>query len=156
MRPTRADADEAGGLRPDLAERQRGAPARILLVDDDSETREVLRDYLLDSGYEVQVAADGNQACATLVRFIADLVITDLEMPGMDGLQLIRWLRTARASCSILLVTGRTDQELQLCRFGKLAGFECMHKPIDVDELGHTVERLTSSGYGAAESSVGR
>jgi DNA-binding response OmpR family regulator len=127
------------------------------LVDDDGETREVLRDYLVDCGHEVQVAANGSQACATLARFSADLVITDLEMPGMDGLQLIRWLRKARAGCSILLITARSDRELQLCRFGKLAGFECMPKPIDVEELGHTVERLTSSGYGGvAESSAGR
>jgi DNA-binding response OmpR family regulator len=127
-----------------------------LLVDDDRETRELLREYFLDGGYEVEAAADGLEACAVLARFSAELVITDLEMPGMDGLQLIRWLRAARPSCGIVLVTGRTDRELQLCRFGKLAGFECMRKPIDLDELGHRVERLTSGGYDAAESSLGR
>jgi len=123
-------------------------------VDDDAETREVLRDYLLDGGHEVRVAADGSQACAALARFEADLVITDLEMPGMDGLQLIRWLRKSRPSCAILLVTGRTDRELQLCRFGRLAGFECMRKPIDVDALSLTVGRLTSPGQGKAGSSA--
>jgi len=125
-------------------------------VDDDRETRELLRDYFLDAGHEVEVAADGSEACAILARFRAELVITDLEMPHMDGLQLIRWLRTARPSCAVVLVTGRTDQELHLCRFGKLAGFECMQKPIDLDALGHTVERLMSSGYTAAERSVGQ
>jgi DNA-binding response OmpR family regulator len=136
------------------AGRQRGARARILLVDDDAGTREVLRDYLLDAGYEVQLAADGSEACAALACFAANLVITDLEMPGMDGLQLIRWLRRTRPSCPILLATGRTDRELQLCRFGRLAGFECMRKPIDVDELGQAVERLTLIDHGGAGSSV--
>jgi len=146
MRPTRAEPDEPGSLP--AAPRQ--PRPRILLVDDDGETRELLRDYLGDSGYEIQVAADGKQACAVLGRFVPDLVITDLEMPGMDGLQLIRWLRKERPRCAILLVTGRTDRELQLCRFGRLAGFECMHKPIDVDDLGRVVERLTSPEHGAA------
>ena len=145
-----------GEAGPPPGDRRGGVPARILLVDDDGETRELLRDYFLDGGYEVEAARDGGDACAVLARFRADLVITDLEMPGMDGLQLIRWLRKARPRCPILLVTGRTDRELHLCRFGKLAGFECMRKPIDLDDLGHTVERLTSPGHAAARSSVGR
>jgi CheY-like chemotaxis protein len=127
---------------------------RILLVDDDEETRDVFRDLLADAGYEVMVAANGTEACRTLAGFRADLVVTDLEMPGMDGLQLIRWLRTARPSCSILLVTGRSDRELQLCRFGRLTGFECMQKPLDVDRFGQTVQRLTSSVYRGAERSM--
>lgn len=128
--------------------------SRILLVDDDGETRELLRDYLTDSGYEVMVAADGQRACKVLSSFDADLVVTDLEMPTMDGLQLIRWLRRWRPGCAILLVTARSDRELQLCRLGRQAGFECMNKPIDVDRLGQTVERLTSSAYREAERTV--
>lgn len=125
-----------------------------MLVDDDEETRELLRDVLADAGYDVMVAADGVAACRVLAAFRADLVVTDLEMPGMDGLQLIRWLRSARPSCSILLVTARTDRELQLCRFGRLAGFECMRKPLDVDRFGQTVQRLTSPAYRETERSV--
>lgn len=125
-----------------------------MLVDDDADAREVFRDLLADAGYDVMVAADGAEACRTLAFFRADLVVTDLEMPGMDGLQLIRWLRSARPSCSILLVTGRTDRELQLCRFGRLTGFECMQKPLDVDRFGQTVQRLASSAYRGAESTM--
>lgn len=129
-------------------------PTRILVVDDDEATRELLRDYLGDAGYDVAVAVDGRQACRVLGAFRADLVITDLEMPRMDGLDLIRWLRAERSTCPILLVTGRTDRELQLCRFGRRAGFECMTKPIDVERLGRAVERLTSSHYAEAESTI--
>lgn len=125
-----------------------------MLVDDDGETREVFRDLLAEAGYDVRVAEDGAQACRALAGFRADLVITDLEMPGMDGLQLIRWLRQSRPSCSILLVTGRADRELQLCRFGRLTGFECMQKPLDVDQFGETVQRLTSSAYHEVESTM--
>ncbi len=125
-----------------------------MLVDDDEGTRELLRDVLADAGHDVMVAADGAEACRALAVFRADLVVTDLEMPGMDGLQLIRWLRRARPSCSILLITARSDRELQLCRFGRLVGFECMRKPLDVDRFGQTVQRLTSPAYREAERSV--
>ncbi|HVV15818.1 MAG TPA: response regulator [Polyangia bacterium] len=130
--------------------------SRILLVDDDDLTRELLRDYFSDAGYEVMVAANGRRACEALAGFPADLVITDLEMPGMDGLELIRWLRRSRPACSILLVTARSDRELQLCRLGRQAGFECMRKPIEVDHLGQTVERLTSSEYRKAHRRMAR
>jgi DNA-binding response OmpR family regulator len=129
-------------------------PTRILLVDDDEETRVVLGEFLIDAGYDVKVAADGEQACLALDAFAADLVITDLEMPGMDGLQLIRWLRNGCWVCPILLVTGRGDRELQLCRVGRLAGFECMRKPIDVERLGEAVERLTSSAPRPAKDTL--
>lgn len=127
---------------------------RILLVDDDDETREILRDVLDDAGYDVRVAANGQQACRAMGSFQPALVITDLEMPRMDGLQLIRWIRRAGATCPILLVTARTDRELQLCRFGRLAGFECMRKPVDIDLFGETVHRLTSSVGRVGESTM--
>jgi DNA-binding response OmpR family regulator len=135
-------------------DRLRGS--RILLVDDDDLTRELLRDYFADAGYEVMVAPNGQRACELLAGFAADLVITDLEMPGMDGLELIRWLRRSRAGCAILLITARSDRELPLCRLGRQAGFECMRKPIEVDRLGQTVERLTSSGYREAHKAMAR
>ena len=131
-------------------------PTRILVVDDDEPTRELLRDYLSDAGYDVVVAADGRQACRALNAFRVDLVVTDLEMPVMDGLELIRWLRGAGPSCPIVLVTGRTDRELQLCRFGRRAGFECMTKPIDLEELGRTIQRLTSADHAGAENTIAR
>jgi two-component system chemotaxis response regulator CheY len=131
-------------------------PTRILVVDDDEPTRELLRDYLGDAGYDVVVAVDGRQACRALSAFNVDLVVTDLEMPVMDGLELIRWLRGARPSCPIVLVTGRTDRELQLCRFGRRAGFECMTKPIDVEQLGRAIHRLISPERAGAESTIAR
>jgi DNA-binding response OmpR family regulator len=131
-------------------------PTRILVVDDDEGTRELLRDYLSDAGYDVAVAVDGRQACRSLNAFRVDLVVTDLEMPVMDGLELIRWLRGAWPSCPIVLITGRTDRELQLCRFGRRAGFQCMTKPIDVEQLGRTIHQLTSPEDAGAEHTMAR
>jgi len=117
----------------------------ILLVDDDDETRELLRDFFGDRGYAVETAGDGVKALMRLTTFAADLVITDLEMPGMSGLELIRSLHAAKDQTPVLLVTARAERELPLRRLGRRAGFECLRKPLDLDALGKIVERMTAS-----------
>jgi DNA-binding response OmpR family regulator len=118
---------------------------RILLVDDDDETRELLRDFFDDRGYTVETARDGARALARLSTFSADLVITDLEMPGMSGLELIRSLHMARPECPVVLMTAREERELPLRLLGQRVGFECLCKPLDLDALGMIVERMTAS-----------
>lgn len=118
---------------------------RILLVDDDDETRELLGDFFGDRGYAVETAADGANALMRLATFAADLVITDLEMPGMSGLELIRSLHATKQQTPVLLITARGDRELELSWLGRHAGFECLRKPLDLDALGKTVERMTAS-----------
>jgi two-component system, NarL family, capsular synthesis sensor histidine kinase RcsC len=115
---------------------------RILLVDDDDETRELLRDFFDGRGYLVETADGGLHALARLDTFAADLVITDLEMPGMSGLELIRSLHAARPGFPVLLVTARAEREMPLRRLGRRAGFECLHKPLDLDALGQIVEQM--------------
>lgn len=117
----------------------------ILLVDDDAETRELLRDFFDDRGYAVETAGDGAKALSRLSTFMADLVITDLEMPGMSGLELIRALHAGHPECAILLMTARAEREVPLRRLGQRAGFECLRKPLDLDALEETVERLTAA-----------
>jgi DNA-binding response OmpR family regulator len=118
---------------------------RILLVDDDDETRELLRDFFDDRGYAVETAGDGAKALSRLATFAADLVITDLEMPGMSGLELIRSLHAAKPQCPVLLVTARAERELPLRRLGRRAGFECLRKPLDLEALEMIVERMTAA-----------
>jgi DNA-binding response OmpR family regulator len=118
---------------------------RILLVDDDDETRELLRDFFDDRGYAVETAGDGAKALSRLATFAADLVITDLEMPGMSGLELIRSVHAAKPQCPVLLVTARAERELPLRRLGRRAGFECLRKPLDLEALEMIVERMTAA-----------
>lgn len=115
---------------------------RILLVDDDDETRELLRDFFDERGYLVETADGGMHALSRLETFAADLVITDLEMPGMSGLELIRSLHSIRPGFPVLLVTARGERETPLRRLGRRAGFECLRKPLDLDALEELVERM--------------
>jgi len=65
-------------------------PQRILLVDDDAEALEMLCEFLVEQGYAVETALDGRAALDKLDGVAVDLIVTDYEMPGMSGAELIR------------------------------------------------------------------
>ena len=67
--------------------------AEILVVDDEASARNGLVELLRDEGYAVDAAADGFKALGKLADFAPDLVMTDLKMPGMDGIQLLEKIR---------------------------------------------------------------
>ena len=80
--------------------------ARILIVDDEPQIARVLRTGLRTHGYEVRVAADGVSALETFSDWHPDLVVTDLAMPNMDGLDLCRHLRISQLPIIVLSVRG--------------------------------------------------
>ncbi len=82
---------------------------QILVVDDDPEVRKLLRGYLTEHGYRVQVAENGIEMNDMLGKHLIDLVILDLVLPGEDGLDLARQLRK-RSNIPIIMVTGRGDE----------------------------------------------
>src|SRR6185369_5588436 len=83
---------------------------RVLIVDDDATIRETTEDYLREQGFQVSLAADGEQMRAAFdgksnEGARPDLVLLDLNLPGEDGLSLTRWLR-ANHNVAIIMVTG--------------------------------------------------
>lgn len=101
---------------PRLAERARARRHRVLVVDDTASARQAIGQVLRDAGHEVELASDGQAALELLIARPADLVITDLEMPGMDGLALTRRLRASRlwAQLPVVIVSAHTrDADVQ-------------------------------------------
>jgi two-component system chemotaxis response regulator CheY len=84
---------------------------KIIVVDDSKSTRTMLSFTLRRAGYDVVEAEDGSGALAAMNGQVPDCVITDLNMPGMDGIELIRRLRgsTATRATPILMLTTSTD-----------------------------------------------
>jgi two-component system response regulator MprA len=80
---------------------------RILIVEDEEQIASFLRRGLASEGYEVDTAADGQTALAKAREARPDLVVLDLMLPGMDGLEVCRRLRTAHSSLPILILTAR-------------------------------------------------
>lgn len=94
----------ASGVEKSYAERKR----RILIADDDEPTRRLLAESLEEEGYQVQVAADGRQALETASSFLPDLVLLDVKMPEIDGLEVARRLH-AKSSVPIIMLSALTE-----------------------------------------------
>ena len=111
---------------------------RILIVDDDRDARELIGQVLAEAGYLVEVAADGFEAMAKLPRALPDLVLTDLRMPGMHGVDLAQRIRR-ESDVPVVLTTG--NETFDLCTDSEAYGaVACLMKPINLDELLWTID----------------
>jgi len=106
---------------------------RILVVDDESQIARVLRTGLKTHGYDVRVAADGDSALETFSDWHPDLVVTDLAMPNMDGLELCRRLR-ALAQLPIIVLSVRGEEKTKVEALDAGAD-DYVTKPFGMDEL---------------------
>jgi len=79
---------------------------QVLLVDDDTLLALAMQEFLTISGYVVETVGDGEQALLTFTNRPADVLVTDLNMPGLHGLELIRRLRETRPFLPVVVVTG--------------------------------------------------
>ncbi|MCC6669085.1 MAG: sigma-54-dependent Fis family transcriptional regulator [Polyangiaceae bacterium] len=116
-------------------------PARILVVDDEGPARMALAELLRDAGYLVDTASDGFKALSRAEEVRLDLVLTDLRMPSMDGLELIRRLRRSDIDTPVVVMTafGSVDSALSAMR-EQAADF--VVKPLDMDRLLAVVARV--------------
>ena len=115
-------------------------PATVLVVDDEPNIRELLHFHLEHAGYRVREAADGD-AALRLARTRPDLIILDVMLPGLDGLEVCRRLRAAGDQVPVLMLTARSDE------IDKVLGLETgaddyLTKPFGVRELLARVKAL--------------
>ena len=108
-------------------------PARILVIDDEPQITRVLRSALVANGYAVEIAGDGVIALEKLAAWAPDMVITDLAMPRMDGVELCAEIR-AVSSIPILVLSVR-DQEAVKVRALDAGADDYVVKPFDIQEL---------------------
>lgn len=106
---------------------------RILVVDDEPQITRVLRRSLITHGYDVHVAADGESALETFNDWTPDLVVTDLSMPNMDGLELCRKLRLI-SQLPIIVLSVRGEERIKVEALDAGADDYVM-KPFGMDEL---------------------
>lgn len=106
---------------------------RILVVDDEPQITRVLRRSLTSQGFDVRTAADGDAALDLFNDWSPDLVVTDLSMPGMDGLELCRRLRAA-SEVPIIVLSVRGEENIKV-RALDLGADDYVAKPFGMDEL---------------------
>ena len=119
--------------------------ARILAVDDSAAMRQMVGITLTGAGHEVQQASDGREALAIAEREKFDLVITDVNMPVMDGLTLVRHLRNLPSYRGVPLLILTTEATTEKKLEGKAAGATgWLVKPFNPDRLLATVAKVLS------------
>ena len=85
------------------------SPGRVLVVDDEVDLAELVVEYLRKAGLQVAVRHDGNQAVAAVRDFSPDVLVLDLGLPGIDGIEVCRQVRTF-SDCHVLMLTARDDE----------------------------------------------
>jgi len=134
------DSEEATRTGHTVA-RMRLVPGRILIVDDDERQRTALAAILSESAYDTQVAADGQEALERLAVFNADVIVSDLVMPRMDGFELLRHLKEHGDPTPTIALTGFGTMDKALSAVHELKAFWYLEKPVEPRAFKTLLER---------------
>jgi DNA-binding NtrC family response regulator len=114
---------------------------KILVVDDEEGARDLFNTILTDEGYEVSLANGGEEALGLFKCNVFNLVITDIKMPVMDGLQLLQEIRKMGSKTDVIMVTAYGEVESYL-KAMSLGAAEYINKPIRIKELKQIVHKV--------------
>ncbi|MGD9416405.1 MAG: response regulator, partial [Desulfobacterales bacterium] len=112
----------------------------ILLVDDEKDIREILCLALVDMGYTVLQAKNGVEALRIFKEAQPPLVLTDIKMPGMDGIELLQKIKRENPEVEVVMITGHGDMDLAIKSL-KFEATDFITKPINVDALEISLKR---------------
>ncbi|UUX49533.1 response regulator [Nisaea acidiphila] len=116
----------------------------ILIVDDDKPLRDLLATVLQEQGYDVETAEEGNAALTWMESAAFDLVISDIIMPGKEGIETIREIRSLYPSVLIIAMsTGGSLGNAQILEYARMIGaHEAIRKPVEIPVLIDTISRM--------------
>ena len=116
------------------------ANARVLVVDDEETIRDVLKRALADDGYQVSVASGGQQALDALSQSDIEVMLLDIRMPGLSGLEVLSKARDRWPDTSVIMVTAIADVRTAVGVM-KQGAYDYIAKPFDLNEVTTTVHR---------------
>jgi CheY-like chemotaxis protein len=111
----------------------------ILLIDDEEQVRTLFQVALEDVGYRVLTAESGSQGLRLLQHQEVDLILVDIFMPGMDGLELLQLLRKTQPACRLIAMSGGSGEWNYLDMAKQLGAHATLQKPFSLQELLDTV-----------------
>jgi DNA-binding response OmpR family regulator len=122
-------------------------PGKILVVDDDPEVRMATRDFLSSKGYEVVVAEGGREALRLLDASPHDVVLLDVAMPDLDGMETLKRIVATHPTMPVIMVTANADIEIT-SKVLQLGAADYVPKPFDLDYLDQAISIQLSAGRG--------
>jgi DNA-binding NtrC family response regulator len=117
--------------------------SRLLIVDDELHVRESLSRWFIEDGYEVEASEDAKEALSTLSKKNFDVVITDIKMPGMDGVELQKRIKEVAPSVAVILITAYASVQTAVEAL-KEGAYDYITKPFDPEHLSRIVEKACS------------
>ena len=126
--------------------REHAATSRstVLIVDDEEAIRELMVTALATKTRDVLAAASGDEALEILKRTEVDLVLLDLSMPGMNGVDTFREIHTLRPALPVMIVTAYPDSDM-MAKALEIGPFSMISKPVDLLQIQKTVDRIVGS-----------
>jgi DNA-binding response OmpR family regulator len=121
---------------------------RILVVDDEVEVRELLRDFLSDRGYDVLMAESGAAALGALSDQTLDLVLLDVAMPGIDGMETLKRIVALESPVPVIMVTANADLNVT-SKLLAAGAVDYIPKPFDLDYLDQAVSIQVAAAHDA-------
>jgi signal transduction histidine kinase/DNA-binding response OmpR family regulator len=126
-----------GGIEDDgraAAQAREGAAARVLVVDDEPEVAEVCQEFLAGEGYELTVAASGEEAMRLLPVLQPEVILTDINLPGVSGLEVMRFAKSIDPDACVVVVTGYASASTAIDALREGA-YDYVTKPFDLDAV---------------------
>jgi signal transduction histidine kinase len=116
------------------------APARVLVVDDEASVVDVFQEFLTTQGYEIAVASSGEEALRRIPDLKPDIILTDLNLPGVSGLEVMRLAKKADPEACVVVVTGYASASTAIDAL-RQGAYDYVTKPFDLDDVLQIVER---------------
>lgn len=117
---------------------EQSTPERILVVDDEPYIRQILFHHLTHQGYDCVQAGGSEQALEIVHRSTFDLVVTDIRMPGRDGVWLLHEIKSFAPDTAVLMITALDDSQIAV-QCLKMGAFDYLIKPLHLEEVTHSV-----------------
>jgi len=131
---------EAGVVSATEIARDSGPAKHILVADDEASIRTVLRDLLEEEGFQVSEAATGQQVMKALADGGYDLIMTDIRMPEMDGLAVLKELHTKKTDVPVIVMTAHNSANIAI-QATQLGAYDYITKPFELEEVLLTIKR---------------
>lgn len=118
----------------------------ILIIDDDDQLRKSFEKLLTEEGYRIQTAASGEAGISAISRDLPDLVVLDVRLPGMNGLETLKAIQKIEGRLPVIIMTAYATTDTAI-KATKLGAFDYVVKPFDIPKMLTVIKQALETGY---------